>query len=346
MIQTTTERKEKPISSCMAFIRLTLVLEEYVKWIKTAKNKRNRKSLYDVIHSGNLGGNKSEQYSMKQILDDYHHLMYRYNTDQDFQIIYEKLVKKGLFIPLNKSSIVLRNYRDRTEINDKQRKSLYFGYEESKEITIIQLCDRIYCYYAYSFELGLRLTMKEKLSLIYAKDINDKEKDNDNNEEEEGSGNNKNNKNNKLTDPKLVCLKSIIKKKQINLKNIIGKKRIERNKFISLNKSEAALFYYQQKEEKSDETIDFEGKEYKEKDWFITPKYENLKIELTQNEKCKIELKQFEDLLILANLHCESEHNIKLRQTMLDLETVESWGMNNLHVLALMAYCNFTVCFL
>ena len=126
----------------------------------------------------------------------------------------------------------------------------------------------------------------------------------------------------------------------------MGKKRMESNKFVTINETEAAMFFYERIEQKSEEIIHFNGKEYKEKDWWIAAKYKNLKVELTQNKKCKIEMRQFEDLEIFANLHCDSEHNKLLRISKLDVEEnkFKSIGMTNMHVLAVMVYCNYVVC--
>merc|ERR1711974_187613 len=141
--------------------------------------------------------------------DDYLYLMLYHNKDEDFQIIYKKLASKKLVIPISKSEIIKRNYRDRAKLNKSKRKKLYFGYSESKDVTMIQLLDRIYVFFVYSFDIGMRLTMREKLSILYAKEtinIDDKQ---DNKEHDDSRDVPK--------DPKLVCMSSIIEKKQINL---------------------------------------------------------------------------------------------------------------------------------
>jgi len=331
-------KDKKPLETSPAFVRLMLVLGVYVEWLTSSK----KKNIYELMNDGKLGGKaKGQQITLQQILDDYLELLSSYNTDEDFQLIHQKLASKKLILSLDSwSSILSRVYRDRSKMPDKLRKKIFFGYTDSREITAIQLLDRIYVHYAYSYQLGLRLTMKEKLQILYAKPGKDGKEEL---KEAEDSDDQESAKGDLPKDAKLVCMQSLIRRKQINLLNVVGKKRLGMNKFVTLSPStDSVVYFYKETEAKSEEYINIEGnKEYKTKHWFVAPKYKDLKHEVLNNEKAHIVVQQWNDLTLLAKLHANAQHLSKLRKRAQDNHRGEAWKMDESHLLALMLYSNF-----
>merc|ERR1712130_441284 len=112
------------------------------------------------------------------------------------------------------------------------------------------------------------------------------------------------------SDRELICLSNIIKNKSKNLL------KMRQNKFMTVyNKTDSVTFCY------------FESDE-SEKQLFVKPKYENLREELLHY----LNKKHFDDLLISATLHFESDHYVLYTQKVSD--------MTKEHLLAMIVYCN------
>eukprot|EP01083_Nonionella_stella_P004504 13048_1 len=302
--QTTHECKVSA-TSCESTNRMIIVLEAYIKWLKKAESKAGKKgeSLYDIVKGQTLG----KDIDTTQILNDYHHLLQQHNTDKEFELIFELLRSKQLIISIDESTVIWRHYRDRSVMVNKERKRLYFGHTDSSEVGFIKLMDRIYCHFVYSFDIAMRWRMTERVKLFYAAEDTKQDVD------EDGDA---------LVDSQLVCMSSMIKKKQTNLVTILGGQKRKSNKFVSQKDDKrAATFYYKAHQSKSVEKIEMGGKEYEEKDWFIVAKYSSLKEELV--ERCALSPKIFDDLMVLATWHQSAQQTMEKK-----------------NVLALMAYCN------
>eukprot|EP01084_Bolivina_argentea_P281637 481902_1 len=82
--------------------------------------------------------------------------------------------------------------------------------------------------------------------------------------------------------------------------------------------------------------------------WYITKKYTTFKEELTSNGTCKIARQQFDQLMITAQDHIQTNH-VRQRccarhpNTAIYFEMKTGDLMRSSHLIALMAYCNYTM---
>eukprot|EP01084_Bolivina_argentea_P003581 6736_1 len=109
-----------------------------------------------------------KEYDLIQIVDIYQHLLSKHDKDTDFQYIYNTLPK----CIVENCVMFRRNYRNRG----------YVQYDELRlykcdDVCTIQILDKIHCYYKHTYDIGYRLTLKER-NYIY------KECKHDSNEEE------------------------------------------------------------------------------------------------------------------------------------------------------------------
>ena len=160
---------------------------------KGKKGKEDSKNMYDYINSKVEKGS----YSNQDLLNDFNHLLKYYDNDDDFEYIYNNLI--GAICKecdINQCLMVQRNYRNRINLaNDfhiDKRNDMYFqrnnvvdsdypeedeNEDNSKEINIQQILDKIHCYYYHSYQMGFRLNTNIKLMISDA-DNEDESKSN------------------------------------------------------------------------------------------------------------------------------------------------------------------------
>ena len=150
--------------TCLSLERVHYVLRKYGVW-RTKATERTPISLgmYRYINQG-LG----EYYNNTHLLNDYHHLVAVH--DNVFHHIYEYLDGECPLGPETRDCLLVqRLHRDRNYYrNDAERKKIYYGYDDPKEMNTQQILDKIHCHFRHSYDLGLRVK-KSKL-LAIAKD--------------------------------------------------------------------------------------------------------------------------------------------------------------------------------
>eukprot|EP01084_Bolivina_argentea_P225876 381626_1 len=203
------------------------------------------KQLVNQYESSNVG--ITQVLNIQDTLNHFLHLMDNHNSNHDFEYVYTMLGGSCCILNCNKFK---RNYRQRND-----NKTLY----PTGNKLYCQIMDKIHCFYRHSFDIGYRLRSKHEVLLNRAK--------------EESIG---------------------YKTKVINTKWF-------RHQFVSMNKhqqiqqylsnrlnnryNELSIALSANKEEKND---DFSFKVYHSGAHFnydkIQPKYQSLKLELTNND--------------------------------------------------------------
>eukprot|EP01084_Bolivina_argentea_P048163 88750_1 len=90
--------------------------------------------------------------AVSELLDDYNHLLFNHNDDEQFEIIL------NMFGYCN---IITCN----TFIRHHQYRNRKYEQLEPNEVATQQIIDKIHCFYYHSFDLGNRLTIKEQIDL-------------------------------------------------------------------------------------------------------------------------------------------------------------------------------------
>eukprot|EP01084_Bolivina_argentea_P062482 114267_1 len=141
------------LDNCNALKRLENVLKSYKKWTSSVcLFKQNDVDIATIICG---------EYSICELLNDFHHLMYKHSFDEIYKCL---KVKCNAFT--HQCGCLLRNNRDRSAMNDDKRKELYFGCTETEEVITQQTLDRIHCYLCHSYDCGLLLTQTERKQTI------------------------------------------------------------------------------------------------------------------------------------------------------------------------------------
>eukprot|EP01084_Bolivina_argentea_P259899 438740_1 len=219
------------ISACISLKKIKEMTDLYNKWMNTD----DKKDIYSLINTD------TDTDGSIKLLNNFHHLIHKHNDDASFEYICRILSDDKCTAA--KCSLMTRNNRVRNETNTTQiRKDLYYGFSDSKNVDMIQTLDKIHCHFCHSFEMGMRLTLKEKAiiqeaavnkpldnyddlaayqSAVYGNQqliLQNEKKDN----ELEGIS---------LNDPSLTTTLKILRQKRNNLIKVRGINRVENNKF-------------------------------------------------------------------------------------------------------------------
>ena len=202
--------KEKicDLDECEAKERIGIVMREYKKFIentykkdkndndKCDKNKDYEKNGFYSHFISTINGEEDEEeigYPLCEVMDDFIHLVFTHDVRYgEFNKVSKyMLCLKAMDGKLDKEMnefILQRNrfcHDDGSKINE-----LYFGFKSVKEITIQQLCDKMYCYFTNSYDIASKLNKKDYRKLdkqfglqqnenIDLKDNNDDDKEKD-----------------------------------------------------------------------------------------------------------------------------------------------------------------------
>eukprot|EP01084_Bolivina_argentea_P248456 415629_1 len=252
----------------------------------------------------NYKNNATCTFDNKHLLKHYLHILSAHNTSQDFEHIYNKLMKQD-GCDIKHCKIFKRH----------QRRRINFIYESSniRENVNQNINDKIHCYYYHSYDIGYKLTKTEESYLSH------------NSENDDMCSS--------VTNCDRIALNELLSAKHKLYKIICDVKSSATSKFVSNFDFETPNiqiednynvysygyeFVYQLKS-------DYKGN-------IITKNYNTLKEEMTQNNTSKLGMKQFDHELKKAEMHYYEEYRKKYMPYML----IE-------HLLAVMIYCNFTV---
>ncbi len=224
----------------------------------------------------------NEQYKLEYILNDFIHITQDHNDDNTFEILYNLLNVK---CDLNKCIGLKRNQRDRSSKNKDDNKNNI----NINDIVRMDIFDQIHCYLLHSFDIGYRLTKKEKQT------IQQEFKNDDNNDNTKNSSFNR--------------MRNILNNKRKQLQNSMGfKNRINHSKFVTQNESKYDETKSQQNDNDDDDddpdisntiysfshAFDYWSEQNENNPLTTTPKYTHLKEEITTNTIYALDIEKFE----------------------------------------------------
>eukprot|EP01084_Bolivina_argentea_P257056 432977_1 len=265
--------------------------------------------------------------NISEILNDYLHLM----TTHDDDIQFEEIVNKFKYCDIKNCKVFQRNNRNR---NDEKQNQKHIN----TCTAIMQILDKIHCYFCHCYDTGCRLSCKEK------KMVNDDIDENKNVSFTQ-----------KLVDEKTLKINKILfKKRQIyndlNISERMNKKfnQLFQANLISDEKNQQQddnkiySFGYKFKYDKESDPLlqqlsrllsDIDEKY--ENGIYVTAKYLNLKEEITTNSLSVLSIDQYNSEYNKAKIHFNSQYNKN------NCKNDEGNCLPLEYILSLMIYCNY-----
>eukprot|EP01084_Bolivina_argentea_P293713 505214_1 len=333
-------------SECQHINRLRDTLIYYSEWILNHKDAQTGDtiSIYQYIRKG-------KEYSLRRLLNDYHHLIHKHLNEIEFEDIYNFFVEA---LPMKRCvmsscNMMTRNNRDRSNQSKTKDNKIYYIMDQNKEIITEQILDQIHCMIYHTFDTGFKLTRNEKAELSNYDKTENKSDDTVYDEIYETKNEN---------DRQRERIGAMIRGRKEKLRGLrnIGR---DHNKFMSninitetdekngtendaqkpdITNDKDAMFsfgirYYYDEKYKDNEDLDAEYNiGYPYNDWYINKKHNGLKEELLQNTNCKIEASQWNELYLKCEQYLKADHIVH--------------NCNNIHInnlISLMIYCNFDI---
>eukprot|EP01084_Bolivina_argentea_P271723 462433_1 len=119
-----------------------------------------------LVMSGYMNMSKMDldQIDIGLILNNFLHLISEHDGDEEFESIYNKISGVDKKCNVLHCNLFNRNHRNRNE-----NKSLFelFETKDITEMVKMQILDKIHCYYTHCYDIGHRLTIKEKEKAQY-----------------------------------------------------------------------------------------------------------------------------------------------------------------------------------
>eukprot|EP01084_Bolivina_argentea_P308452 533388_1 len=343
------------LNDCKCMKRTSFVLQRYHTFIKSLEThecyKNSSEQTCELQELTELNQLMHHPQFNIQLLNDYNHLLSVHS--HEFEDIHNILITKSnsrLECDLSNCCFLKRNYRNRNKTHFDRK--MYFDQDE-KNIIQQQLFDRIHSYYFHSFDIGHKMTRNELRNIS---DYNELKEDNTQYDNP--------------TQYDISRLNDLMKSKQQVYRDIDGFDRLksEHNKFTTPTPMKQQIVnefsfgfryfywdYYKNNLKTTDDADKWCGGIYGGKNtangtstcskWYIIPKYDSLKQELTSNPICKISNDQWNIELGKAESHVETDTARKM--SCARKETAAIYGMKfeatitTQHLLAMMVYCNF-----
>eukprot|EP01084_Bolivina_argentea_P102905 184347_1 len=147
------------LSSCNHLKQLVILLTKYHIFVREQIEQKNDSDSNEVYNLNQCG---------LSVLNDFHHLLSKhYDQFEDVYNLLKKTCNNKNVCTLSKCIMFKRNYRDRA-CGQSKRKQLNAMYFVTNELTIEtqQILDKIHCFYIHSFDIGYKLTRKEKQYIL------------------------------------------------------------------------------------------------------------------------------------------------------------------------------------
>eukprot|EP01084_Bolivina_argentea_P102208 183142_1 len=170
--------------NCDKVLRLKEIIIYYNEWCSNEKKEDNGifeyiDNIYSNVHDVSIENNRYIRACIVLLLEDYQHLINEHEFE--FEDIFNLYVNNNN----NKCDIdccpmTIRNHRDRGNKNlnhQQSRSQLYYKHTDIYQVITQQILDQMHCYIYHQFDMGFRLTKKEKQSII--NNINDDDDDDD-----------------------------------------------------------------------------------------------------------------------------------------------------------------------
>eukprot|EP01084_Bolivina_argentea_P280024 478804_1 len=289
----------------------------------------------------NVYVNIDKTYNETKALNDFNHLLFCHT--HQFEDIYNMNNKDEC--NLHKCISLRRNQRDRCRLTNEENILLNL-YTDRDNIPSQQLLDRMHCYIFHTFDIGYKLTRKEKQEVVVT------EMKNDNNDFDFIASN----------------INKVVEQKRRTYRNV---KRFHRlnaniNKYSSIHASQwnrysygFRFFYWSYYKNNSSRYDDAEianryceeGVNYEPNanssvgDWYIHNKYYNIKDELLQNTICLISKTQWKNLIQTAGIHLSTNRVRKIsclrKKTAICYEMIYGTKIAAKHLIAIMVHSNY-----
>eukprot|EP00484_Ammonia_sp_Unknown_P002049 CAMPEP_0197021952 /NCGR_PEP_ID=MMETSP1384-20130603/2834_1 /TAXON_ID=29189 /ORGANISM="Ammonia sp." /LENGTH=1167 /DNA_ID=CAMNT_0042449889 /DNA_START=36 /DNA_END=3539 /DNA_ORIENTATION=+ len=166
------------IAECECVEHIGIMLREYKKFLEnTHKNaggdngeceqdKDYEKNGFYAYFLSAISGDG--EYTLSDVMDDFIHLLTKHDVRYgEFSKVYQYIIGEdamdGKLDENIESFDLLRRIRfSHDSVDDAEFiKKYYFGFKSVKEITIQQLCDKMYCYLVHSYDIAARLKVDE-----------------------------------------------------------------------------------------------------------------------------------------------------------------------------------------
>ena len=179
------------ISTCLAAHRLSQILITYNKFKNDPKSVKFT-SMYQYIND------KLEAYNNKALLNDYIHLINDHQSNEQFEAVYDYLIS-NMDQPCNPTTCgnIERNNRDRSNEYDSNVRMALYHSEETQEVNVQQILDKVHCYWLHTFDFGYRLKRTERENAGIIQKIQQDEKQQNNKKKDAKSKTSKSQKSSK-----------------------------------------------------------------------------------------------------------------------------------------------------
>eukprot|EP01084_Bolivina_argentea_P177102 306344_1 len=251
---------------------------------------------------------------------------------------------------LSNCLMMRRNHRNRNKIGNISLKNVYYG-NDDMDIVTQQIMDRIHCHYAHTFDIGYRLTIAEKQSII--------------NQEVKVSEHDENN----IVpgfDMYVKQVKDIVNAKRNKHQNIkelvtLPNRHCKYSSIGDMYSFGFRYFYWKYYKDNHNEYDDAHvqtmrtaekrpkaNNGYNVGQFYVEKKYHDLKDELITNSICSIDVSQWNQLLIKGKMHSSTNH-CKEMKCVRDTNSCKCYDMQLQapitvqHIICLMVYCNYDV---
>eukprot|EP01083_Nonionella_stella_P242548 845975_1 len=271
--------------------------------------------------------NEFIKHDIVSILNDFLYLLQFGDNENNFEYIYNYLSDGDAMCSASECNILCRNFRDR-----KKQTNVIF------DNAATQILDKIHSFYFHSFDIGYRLTSKERSFINISKS-------NENDDDEH---------NKQWINARFIQLRDTIHSKRKTMQNTEHRTVKYNQLFQKEEKQDDGLggykqysfgnrFHYQYGREEYN--MEFGGMHGTIK---VEAKYSSLKEELTTNDIAVLSMQQFDNELVKARLHLHSHHckSVFSPRKKYYKDSRHSWKEPYIfkleYVLALMVYCNYT----
>eukprot|EP01084_Bolivina_argentea_P204313 348898_1 len=285
-------------------------------------------NLKKIMTSYNFQSTNLEDIDIAAVINDALHLQQHHGSnDHDFAFISNAF---GL-CNIHQCNIFRRNYRDRSQFINNNKRNEYY---KNANITYCQILDKIHCYYQHCYDIGNKLSIKEKQSIL---DVERNDSDNFQRI---------------FYDKGISKISGILSEKRENNKSISQLRNHRNNKYNQINEIQSNVnnihkysfgspfSYVDEEEQHYDKDIDAARKWDR---YIIFPKYSSLKEELVANIIESITIEQFNNEYKKGQLYVSSLYNKKKRYLHQN-NLYNHFGAPEMcieNILAILLYCNY-----
>eukprot|EP01084_Bolivina_argentea_P268723 456530_1 len=308
------------LSKCHHFNRLHFIMQKYNQaLIPPAEIIQEYRNTINII----------------EIVDDFIHLIHQHDTDNHFELISSRFGR----CDISKCNIFRRHHISRNKVAHKSNEF------DTEEFPWIQIMDRIHCFFQHTFDMGFKVTAKDRNAILTA----------DN--EEKYTNNDQYSFDRYVTSSRINKLYQKLAKQRVTFKRIypqldkILQKKYNQIHIIPNSSTDSIKKYHLGYKIKyqSEECLDGMQIGYNVNDniipIIISKRYDSFKDEMTQNKKVKLTKPQFDSELTKAQIHYNSTFcKSKFRPI---LYKDNQWQTKPLYItveniLSAQIYCNFS----